>query len=110
MLGSELFQIFLIGLVLRGLFVLGEPCIILLFSAIGLTLACFTFFRRQNLPSFTDDLSDFGERKVLAFEKLSDLYGSLAMISSRSRYPLRLEKMTYAEGGRSGAFSSGWWS
>lgn len=79
MLGSKFFQILLVCFVLCGLFIFSEPGIVFFFGTVGLTLACFTFVRRQDLPSFTNDLSDFGEGEILAFEKLSDFYGSLAV-------------------------------
>lgn len=66
--GTELFQVLLIGLVLRSLFVLSKPSVVLLFCAVGLTLARLTFLRRKNLPSFADDLGDLCEGKVLSFQ------------------------------------------
>ena len=61
MLGLEIFQILLVCLVLRRFLVLGQLNVVLFFSTIGLTLTCFALIWWQDLPSFTDDLSNFGE-------------------------------------------------
>jgi hypothetical protein len=66
MLRLEIFQIFLVSFVLRRFLVVSQFRIVLFLCSIGLSLACFPLFSRQDLPSFTDDLGDFSEGQFLA--------------------------------------------
>jgi len=68
----ELFQIFLVSFILRRFLVISQFCIVLFFCSVGLSFAGFPLFSRQDLPSFADDLGDFGEGKFLALQELSD--------------------------------------
>lgn len=72
-LGFEVREIRLILCVLRRLLVLGQLLVVLLLCCGSLLVAGFARLRRQDLPFFADDLCNVGERKVLAFQRLSDL-------------------------------------
>lgn len=107
--GLELDQIVLILLVLGRLFVFPELRIVLVLEGLGFALARLFFVSLQLLPSLTYQLGNLGEREFLPFELVADFCSPWCQwfCSDRilSQYG-RFEKMTYAEGGRSGACSS----
>lgn len=92
--GTKLFQILLVRIVLRSFFVLRKPSVVLLFRAVGLTLARLAFLRGKHLPSFAHDLGDLCEGKILSFQEFSDFCKSSVLHCGILLRHLRFENMT----------------
>ena len=78
---------------------------------LGLRGLCFEWLLvrwRQNLPLFADQLGNLREGETLAPQLLSGFWVTINMYAPTKKcsFGSLLEKITYADGGLSGAFSS----
>ena len=112
MLGLEVFEVALVICVISRLLVLGQLGIITVFHCLASALVRRLVIGSEYLPSLTDRLGDFCEAQILSFEMLSYFCKVCQIYWATGTHDiwryLRLEKRTYADGGLSGAFSSGY--
>lgn len=106
----EIRQVRLILLILGRLFVLAQLAVIFVLESLSLALAWLLVLGSQLLPTFAHQLCDLGKRQIVAFDLVPYFYSSRQPSIARKKGGCyqRFEKMTYADGGRSGAYSSGY--
>lgn len=110
MLSFEFNEILCIFLVRVCLFIFRQGSIVFLFCGQSLMFERFLLSGREALPVFSHKFCDFREGQIAPFEVLAHFYHTVNYRLRRRHLDLLLENITYADGGRSGAFSSGYQS